>query len=144
MLVNINVEALYHGNCDQSDAEYASSAIMDAFSTHGIRGLSRDNFPNAFITKAPSSSMMKGVSVPTKDKKDPNTAVELYFQVGPDNLSERVLIDLLAQIMYEPLYDQVRTKDQFGYQVSVDVKWTFGVMGLCLKVVSSAKKSVEV
>ena len=144
MLENVTIEALYHGNCDQADAKRASKAIMNALNANHIHGLPKEKYPYAPVTKVPLSKKNEVVVVPTKDKNDRNTAVEVYFQVGPDNIGERVLIDLLAQIMYEPLYDQVRTKDQFGYSVFVGARWGYGVMGLYFKVVTASKTLVSI
>lgn len=69
--------------------------------------------------------------MPTIDPQEPNTAVEVYFQVGKDNVLDRVLVDVLIQMMYEPLYDELRTKEQFGYHVSCGSRWTFEIIGLC-------------
>jgi len=144
MLNEMFVEALYHGNCDKTDAEQASKLITEMLTSYNIKDLNRSKFPSQHVSKIPMITMNEVLKVPTKDKDDKNVAVEAYFQVGPDNVEERILTDLLGQFMYEPLYDQVRTKDQFGYQVSVDVKWSFGIMGLCFKVVSSSKTSVSI
>jgi len=137
------IEAFYHGNCDESDAEEAVKLITELLNEHSIKTIPKDKLPHQYVTKAPLSTKNKMIKVPNKDKEDKNTSVEVYFQVGPDNLEQRVLLDLLAQIMYEPFYDQVRTKDQFGYSVSVSARWTFGVMGLYFQVVTSSKTVVS-
>jgi len=46
--------------------------------------------------------------------------------------------------MYEPLFDQVRTTDQFGYHVSCDSRWTDGIIGIQIRVVSASKSAEEV
>ena len=53
------------------------------------------------------------------------------------------MVDLLMEMMYEPLYDQIRTKDQFGYHVSCDCRWTNGVIGMHFQVVTSSKTAQE-
>ena len=143
MLEKVTVEALYHGNCDRSDADAASMLITDALKSHKILGLPKKKHPSQLVLKVPSTTENEVISIPSKDKSDPNTSVEVYFQVGPDNIGEKVLTDLLAHIMSEPLFDQVRTKDQFGYQVSVGAKWTNGVMGMCFKIVTASKTAVS-
>lgn len=78
-----------------------------------------------------------------QNPNEPNNAVEIYYQVGPDDTRTRILIDLLTQIMYEPLFDQVRTKEQFGYSVSTGSRWTGGIMGVAFKIVTSVKTVEE-
>jgi nardilysin len=53
------------------------------------------------------------------------------------------MVDLLMAMMYEPLYDQIRTKDQFGYHVSCDARWTNGIIGIHFQVVTSSKSAQE-
>lgn len=53
------------------------------------------------------------------------------------------MVDLLMEMMYEPLYDQIRTKDQFGYDVSCDCRWTNGVIGMHFQVVTSSKSAQD-
>ena len=142
-LQNMSVEALFHGNCDQSDAKLASKMIIDALKNNGVLELSKDQYPIEYIAQLPPRQEIETIYSLSKDKADSNTSVEMYFQVGPDSAKERVLTDLLAHIMDEPLYNQVRTKEQFGYLVEVGSKWTNGVMGMCLKVVTAVKTPVS-
>lgn len=137
------IDALYHGNVDRTDAEVAKSIVMKLVDESGGGGLPRKKYPTEPVTKIPPSLTQGSVILPSKDRTEPNTAVEIYFQVGKDNLKERVIIDLLAHMMYEPLYDQIRTKDQFGYEVSCDSRWTHGVMGIHFRVISSIKSAAE-
>jgi len=46
--------------------------------------------------------------------------------------------------MYEPMFDQIRTTDQFGYSVSCDSRWTDGIIGIQIRVVSASKSAEEV
>ena len=59
-------------------------------------------------------------------------------------LIDRCMLDLLVQIMEEPVFDQIRTKDQYGDDVDCDIRWTFGVMGMVFKVVSNAKSASDI
>jgi len=54
------------------------------------------------------------------------------------------MIDLLVHILYEPLFDQLRTKEQIGYDVSVGARWTHGVLGMSFKVTTSSCSAEEV
>jgi hypothetical protein len=49
-----------------------------------------------------------------------------------------VLSDLVDQVLAEPLYDTLRTKQQLGYTVSSGTRMTHGVTGFCVVVVSAA------
>lgn len=47
------------------------------------------------------------------------------------------MVDLLEQIILEPCYDVLRTKEQLGYTVSCGMRHTVGVLGFCVLVQSS-------
>jgi len=146
ILDSFAIEALYHGNVDQSDAIEAKDLILKLVDESGVGGgLPKKKFPKEQVIKIPPTKSQAAVTltVPSLDPTEPNTAVEVYFQMGKDNLEERVLIDLLSHMMYEPVYDQLRTKDQFGYIVSCDSRWTSGIMGIHFRVVTSTKTAAE-
>jgi secreted Zn-dependent insulinase-like peptidase len=84
------------------------------------------------------------VTVPSKDPEDPNTACETYIQCGKDNVRDRVLMDLLVHIMDEPIHDQIRTKDQFGYDVYCDTRWSYGIIGCRFHVTTNVKSAADV
>jgi secreted Zn-dependent insulinase-like peptidase len=67
-------------------------------------------------------------------------------QVGlsSQDLRLRVLTDLADQLLCEPLYDTLRTKQQLGYSVSSGARLTYGVSGFCVVVVSAAFEADEV
>jgi nardilysin len=105
--------------------------------------LSNKKFYYQFVAKIPLSTEPLLVTVPSKDLESGNTAVEVYFQVGKDNIADRVVIDMLVHLMVEPLYSQLRTKEQYGYRVSCDSRWTVGVMGMKFVVVTAVKSAVS-
>jgi nardilysin len=141
ILSKIGIEAMLHGNVNAEDAKRAQSEITSRLSTSQGTGLPRKKYPAQLVMRIPPSS--HSLKCLAKDPTDPNTAVELYFQVGKDNTKDRIMIDLLMEMMYEPLWDQVRTKDQFGYHVSCDSRWTNGVMGMYFHVVTSCKSAQD-
>jgi len=141
------VEALYHGNVDKSDANKAANVISEALTCHHV-GLPKKKMPSKLVMKTKSSIEAHKIIVPTIDEKDPNTAVEVYFQFAKDDNSEtslqkRVLVDLLEHIIDEPMYNTIRTKEQFGYEVSCGSRWTYGVLGMSFRVVTSIKSAVS-
>ncbi|CAN0190620.1 unnamed protein product, partial [Hapterophycus canaliculatus] len=75
---------------------------------------------------------------PSKDPTEQNCALEVYWQIGVNNLEQRVLADAIEQVMDEPLYDQLRTKEQLGYSVGCSPRVTSGVLGFCVTAQSAA------
>ncbi len=61
------------------------------------------------------------------------------LQVGPaSDLHLRSLLDLCDQLLLEPVYDTLRTKQQLGYTVGSGARLTHGVLGFCVSIVSAA------
>lgn len=128
LLGRLSVEALYHGNVTEEDAGHAAAIIMDALTPLHL-GLPRKKLPSKLVVKARLSPDASALTVPSIDPKDSNTAVEVYFQFAKDDNSEealrqRVLTDLLEALLDEPLYDQLRTKEQVRSGVGVDLHLT--------------------
>ena len=109
LLGKVSIEALYHGNVDEKDAEAAKTLVSEV--VRGLDKMPHKHHPEERVLMIPHHMKASPVVVPTLDLNEPNTAVEIYFQVGRDNISDRVLIDILVQMMYEPLYNQLRTKE---------------------------------
>ena len=147
LMERVSVEALYYGNCEKSDALYAAKIIQETiFSTCGI--LQKKNVPSQLVLKipllSPEAIFKQAVVAPSLDPQEPNTAVEIYFQIGKDNVKDRVVADLLCDIIHEPLFDKIRTKEQFGYEVFCAPRWTHGIIGISFKVVTASKSAEEV
>ena len=62
-----------------------------------------------------------------------NSCIEYYLQIGPAaDARRRALLDLVDQVLYEPCYNTLRTKQQLGYIVSSGTRLTQGILGLCI------------
>jgi len=73
------------------------------------------------------------------DANQPNSAVEVHFQVGLEDLSfERdLLLDLLDQIAYRSAFNRLRTELQLGYIVDTMVRSLYGTRGFSVRVQST-------
>jgi len=136
------VEALLHGNVHVEDAVKASKLIQECVIQRNGKG--PEQHPAQQVLMVPIAANNFSVTVPCIDVTEPSTAVEIYFQMGKDDIVSRVIIDLLAHLIHEPLFHELRTKEQFGYDVHSSSRWTFGVMGLSFCVVTSSKSAKEV
>ena len=106
MLSKVSIEALYHGNVDLVDAKRASDLITNMLPNN--KNKSKLKSPQVLVTMVPKEEECQTIILPALNSDDPNSAVEQYFQIGKDDIKNRVLIDLLSQILHEPFYDQVR------------------------------------
>jgi len=146
ILESVAVEGLLHGNVDRNDADKTRDLILSMLESSGGAGLARKKYPPVSMLRIPSSSVGTHnlVVLPSKDPEEPNTACEVYIQVGKDNLRDRTLMDLMMHMMDEPLYAQLRTQDQFGYDVYCDVRWSYGIIGCIFHVTTNVKSADEV
>ena len=87
--------------------------------------------PHAFAPRAPSGQVPEGAravescallpcewrvrALPARTAHDSNCAVQAYWQLGPNEERLSALMSLVEHIMYEPLFDALRTKQQLGY-----------------------------
>ena len=74
------------------------------------------------------------------NSSDSNTLVTNYYQAGPGTVRDQVLLDTLALMMEEPVFDTLRTQEQLGYSVSLTERNTFGVLGMSVTVNTQANK----
>ena len=143
VLEDVSLEALYHGNIDLPEAKMVAELIEGMVTSSGCGALPRKKLFYQYVSKLPLSEKPVLVCAPSKDLESGNTAVEIYFQIGKDSLADRVIIDMLIQLMNEPLYTQLRTKESYGYRVSCDSRWSVGVMGIKFIVVTASKSAVR-
>ena len=127
MLKRLAIESLYHGNATRGDANTAADIIYKAFASGDHKAIPKKNIAPKSVVKAKQTTECTGIIAPSLDPKEPNTAVELYLQVDKDGLMNRCLVDLIAQILDEPFYADLRTKQQLGYSVSCGARWTYGM-----------------
>ncbi|KAI4368936.1 hypothetical protein MLD38_017436 [Melastoma candidum] len=131
------IEGLCHGNMLEKEA----FSLVDAF---------RINLPGSAlpiekrhheqIIRLPSfSNLVRDVKV--KNKSERNSVVELYYQIEPEVgvelIKQKALMDLFYEIVEEPLFNQLRTKEQLGYVVESSPRTTYRTYGYCFCVQSS-------
>ncbi|KFM22670.1 Insulin-degrading enzyme [Auxenochlorella protothecoides] len=71
-----------------------------------------------------------------RNGEEENSVAEVYRQAGRDGVRARALVDLVEQLVGEPCYDTLRTKEQLGYSVHSGMRLTHGLLGFAVVVVS--------
>ncbi|KAG4071853.1 hypothetical protein HA402_006014 [Bradysia odoriphaga] len=79
----------------------------------------------------------------TENEFHKSSCASVYLQCGPQDDRSNVFIDLVTQILSEPCYNQLRTKEQLGYIVFCGARKANGVHGIRF-IVQSAKHPVFV
>jgi len=75
--------------------------------------------------------------------EEPNGALEMYLQVGPDEGDDWLHLLLLSQMIDKAVYAELRTKQQLGYIVQCGSTEADGVRGLVFIVQSSVQPPPE-
>ncbi|OWY96843.1 Nardilysin [Phytophthora megakarya] len=67
-----------------------------------------------------------------------NSIVEVYFQIGKVGPEDRAYAVLLRALLAQPLFNELRTRQQLGYTVTCSIRDTHGVLGLSVSVQSAS------
>lgn len=131
LLNDAHIESLLHGNASEEDARALGEAARASLGATGT-ALHQDRTLNL---PGPRSFLLLRASV--INPEEDNSAIEAYYQCGPAaDPRGRALLDFIDQLVYEPCYDTLRTKEQLGYTVSSGTRMTHGISGLCVIVQS--------
>ncbi|KFK43001.1 hypothetical protein AALP_AA1G066600 [Arabis alpina] len=132
----IFIEALCHGNLSEDEAVNISNIFKTSLT---VEPLPRKCRHGEQITCFPlSGKLVRDVNV--KNKSETNSVVELYYQIEPEETQStrmKALLDLFHEIIEEPLFNQLRTKEQLGYVVQCGPRLTYRIHGFCFCVQSS-------
>ncbi|XP_054736065.1 insulin-degrading enzyme isoform X1 [Anastrepha obliqua] len=70
-----------------------------------------------------------------------SSCAQLYFQYGSQTDRSNIMLNLIAQVLSEPCYDVLRTKEQLGYIVFSGIRKVNGANGIRIIVQSSKHPS---
>mmetsp|Transcript_19812 Transcript_19812/g.36722 ORF Transcript_19812/g.36722 Transcript_19812/m.36722 type:complete len:1301 (-) Transcript_19812:129-4031(-) len=136
------LDGLVCGNVDtESHTKTLYDIVTKPFKRFRPHTLPRLSFPRLQVINMEPGKHYQ-IDAVARDPNDNNSAIRVYFQIGPDNLEDRTTLDLLESILYEPVYDTLRTKLQLGYSVSCQAKLTNKVLGFAVSITSDTH-SVE-
>ena len=74
------------------------------------------------------------------DTRDANTLVTNYYQADRGTIALHATMETIVMMMEEPVFDTLRTQEQLGYQVSIQLRNTHGVLGISVTVNTQATK----
>lgn len=63
---------------------------------------------------------------------DKNSTITNYYQVGKSSIKTQCLVEFIEKLMQEPLFDILRTKEQFGYSISCSHRVNNGIVGFTI------------
>ncbi|KAG0214048.1 Insulinase (Peptidase M16) [Mortierella sp. GBA30] len=127
LLSRLHIEGLVHGNMAAADALKAGSIIEDGLAPKTL-------VPSELLSQRSHLLPEQCKAVYKRDVPDSNnvnSGIEYYLQIE-DATSKvtRARIQIMAQIINEPCFNQLRTKEQLGYLVFSGVRKQTGATGL--------------
>lgn len=131
------IEGLCNGNLLEEEAIHISNIFKSNFSAQPLPIEMRHQ--QRVICLPSGANLIRNVNV--KNKCETNSVIELYFQIEQEKGMEltrlKALIDLFDEILEEPFFNQLRTKEQLGYVVECSPRVTYRVIGFCFCIQSS-------
>ena len=154
----MRAEVFVHGNSTAEEAKALSASIVTALD---FLPLSASQEPLRRVVSLPKGKeYIYRQHSKTMNPKEPNSAVEMFLLVGDSDgyhadtdsttsgasssaetskIGCESILELMAHIISEPAFDQLRTKEQLGYIVHTSTKKVGHLCGLQVIVQSSHK-----
>ena len=128
-LSKIHMECLIHGNVTMSEAIDTAKLIESKLTKavpHIIPLLPKQLILYREIRLEDGCKFLFEV----ENKLHKSSCTEVYYQAGLQSTESNMLLELLAQIISEPCFTTLRTKEQLGYIVFSGVRRANGAHGL--------------
>lgn len=135
-LSRMHVECLIHGNVNRQKATALASIVEQKLKTTNANTLpllSRQ----LLLKREYKLVNQESYRFVTENEYHKSSCAELYLQCGMQTDTANVFIDLVAQILSEPCYNTLRTKEQLGYIVFCASRKANGAQGIRFIVQSS-------
>ena len=128
------IQMLVQGNMTKEEAIDIFEITSKTF--NATADISSDfNFPDIAVKRIPNEGT-KVVRVDGFNPKNNNTIVSNYYQYGPGSLRTEIFLAIACQIMKEPVFDTLRTKEQLAYYVHGVSDKSKGIQGVSIHVES--------
>ncbi|XP_021171992.2 insulin-degrading enzyme isoform X2 [Fundulus heteroclitus] len=128
LLSRLHIETLLHGNITKESALSMMQMVEDTLIEHAH---TKPLLPSQLIR-------YREVQVPDggwyvyqqRNEVHNNCGIEIYYQTDMQATNENMLLELFCQIVSEPCFNTLRTKEQLGYIVFSGLRRANGVQGL--------------
>lgn len=141
LLAEVAIHGLIHGNMTKEDAKSLFEMVYQSFQgssgpSRTVVPLDREDFSTYRIADITPHHLR--ISQPSEHREEVTNVIDCYYQIGEWNFQDEACAQVLEQIMNEPLFDTLRTKEQLGYDVHCTITLTGGILGFKLTIQSSA------
>ncbi|XP_035767090.1 insulin-degrading enzyme isoform X2 [Neolamprologus brichardi] len=128
LLSRLHIKVLLHGNITKESALGMMQMVEDTLNEHAH---TKPLLPSQLIR-------YRQVQVPDggwyvyqqKNEVHNDCGIDIYYQIDMQSTHDNMLLELFAQIISEPCYSTLRTKEQLGYSVHSGPRRANGVQGL--------------
>lgn len=139
VLSKMHIESLVHGNANKEKAlqlvQIVEDRLRSAFNMSPL--LPRQLLLNRELKLENGSNYLYEI----ENEAHKSSCIELYYQCGLQSKENNIKLELLAQILQEPCFSVLRTKEQLGYIVFSGIRRVNGVQGLRIIVQSDRHPS---
>lgn len=140
------VEVCLSGNVDADMALEAHQILSRYLNEFRHEGLPPTSMPEVNVLEVPHARInphrddpwrsVTGLVHPLEALEFQGHSVDLYFQLGPDDLETRLLAEMIEYLIKEPIYAELRSKKQLGYVVQASTVTVQGIVGFVVDVTS--------
>ncbi|KAI4457938.1 nardilysin [Holotrichia oblita] len=128
ILSKMHIECLLHGNVNKEKAlelvEIVENRLTESINMSPL--LPRQLLLNRELKLENGCNYLYEV----QNHVHRSSCIELYYQCGLQNTVNNMMLELFAQIVNEPCFNVLRTKEQLGYIVFSGIRRSNGVQGL--------------
>ncbi|CEL63782.1 insulysin [Rhizoctonia solani AG-1 IB] len=136
LLARTHITMLIHGNIGSEESLRIGSRIESILGSRPITAAEK-SLPRSLTLPKGSNYVWED---PVPNKEELNSSLTYYVEVGDlTNAPLRATLLLFAQMIREPAFNQLRTKEQLGYVVSSSAWFLHGSIGWHITVQSERK-----
>ncbi len=128
LLSNLHVEMLVHGNATEKSA----IRMMEVIESHVVGTFKPRPLTSAQWMRQREVNLLESTHsvYTTTTEVHKSSCIETYYQCGMQETRKNVLLELFWQVISEPCFNILRTKEQLGYIVWSGLRRACGVQGL--------------
>eukprot|EP00698_Gefionella_okellyi_P003046 TRINITY_DN12867_c0_g1_i1.p1 TRINITY_DN12867_c0_g1~~TRINITY_DN12867_c0_g1_i1.p1 ORF type:complete len:1029 (+),score=222.97 TRINITY_DN12867_c0_g1_i1:180-3089(+) len=115
LFANLHMEAYVHGNFTAAEAKRLMADLIESLKPAPLQP---GQYFEQAVVQIPDGSRYV-FQIPEANPQNENSACTVSYQIGQYTPEMMVRLDLVARIASEPLFSQLRTKEQLGYIVHV-------------------------
>uniref|UniRef100_H9GBN3 Insulin degrading enzyme n=1 Tax=Anolis carolinensis TaxID=28377 RepID=H9GBN3_ANOCA len=128
LLSRLHIEALLHGNITKQAALGMMQMVEDTLIEHAH---TKPLLPSQLVRYREVQLPDRGWFVyQQRNEVHNNCGIEIYYQTDMQSTSENMFLELFCQIISEPCFNTLRTKEQLGYIVFSGPRRANGIQGL--------------